>query len=644
MLKLYYVRGISRTDTPYFEDKVLQDLYFSKHEVKVFSEDSFFYPPHYRNTIDLDCDDITFNSAVNYLSINYVHQVGGEKTYYYFIDKIEYVSERIIRLHITMDTIQTYMFDINWINAKVNRRLINRWNNDNTINRKYIRNNISNGIFQIKDYWDYTRVDDDDLKNCGWIAYKINKENLLGGLVQNTIVAYKDLSNRIKYYSDDTHIILVPALLFCETAPLNSPPIVINDRISIQYWIRNNTNDNYAKSGIAMSLTECKQLIHNLSERSDIIDSYYINKLNVSEQYLKVDITINSDGNRIYNIYLTLKEGTSGRIPYGFSPENYKESNGNTTQLKYVACYGVTINHEDIKYDFNFEKNTNKKINFDIKYIPQLLDENYIQLYFGERNQQASYPMSVMEKPYLYLINNVDLLTGYRNYYIQQENNTEDIYMSMITCNTKELYTLWNDYWKDYQSGHQGTLGLGMAYKIGKSSMQIISGFGRRMPVRKKWSAKGQRESRAGAESMLDTIVEQGVTNINLQHQPETLQQGNTFSNDYLSKGLNKIRFVKEVTDIDDVAKDLEGYGYQVHENYAGVNLFDTLNTRYYFNYISCEELNINLNILNDNTTIDNIKERFYDGIRLWNVDIIESVSLNIGDMYVYDNVERDYI
>ena len=57
MIKLYYVRGINRYDTPYFPNITAQEDYF---EGKVFSSLDAWYPPHYDNTIRLTSDDISF--------------------------------------------------------------------------------------------------------------------------------------------------------------------------------------------------------------------------------------------------------------------------------------------------------------------------------------------------------------------------------------------------------------------------------------------------------------------------------------------------------------------------------------------------------------------------------------------------------
>ena len=91
---------------------------------------------------------------------------------------------------------------------------------------------------------------------------------------------------------------------------------------------------------------------------------------------------------------------------------------------------------------------------------------------------------------------------------------------------------------------------------------------------------------------------------------------------------------LKVVEDIEDVAKRLEMYGYKVNIILGNENLFNKFNNRYYYNIIKTKDLEINLkNIISDNATIENIKSRFNNGLRLWN-------TRDIGN-FKYDNIEK---
>ena len=125
---------------------------------------------------------------------------------------------------------------------------------------------------------------------------------------------------------------------------------------------------------------------------------------------------------------------------------------------------------------------------------------------------------------------------------------------------------------------------------------------------------------------------------INSAFQPDTTKQGNNVTSDIYANALKRFYSIEMCTDIDDVAKTLEGYGYAVHESYGAVNLFDKLNTRTYFNVIKVDSLEIGLTqCFNDDTTISEIINRMEQGIRMWNVEIG-------AHLYEYDNVEKDFV
>ena len=101
----------------------------------------------------------------------------------------------------------------------------------------------------------------------------------------------------------------------------------------------------------------------------------------------------------------------------------------------------------------------------------------------------------------------------------------------------------------------------------------------------------------------------------------------------------------KYVYDYDKVCEQLEENGYKVNEHYSNINIIKELNTRYYYNYFQCSALNISLNnVLNDNDTLQLIIDRFNDGLRFWNIQNCNNDDIDIGQLFVYDNVEKSLI
>ena len=104
-IDLLYIRGINRIDTPYFSS--LQEQEDTMEGFIVSSIETTFYPPHYSNKIRCSTADVDFGTEINYIRFQF-----RDKYYYYFIDDITYINEGLVEIDITMDYIQTYMFNI----------------------------------------------------------------------------------------------------------------------------------------------------------------------------------------------------------------------------------------------------------------------------------------------------------------------------------------------------------------------------------------------------------------------------------------------------------------------------------------------------------------------------------------------------
>ena len=129
------------------------------------------------------------------------------------------------------------------------------------------------------------------------------------------------------------------------------------------------------------------------------------------------------------------------------------------------------------------------------------------------------------------------------------------------------------------------------------------------------------------------------ITKENAEYTPDTIKQGNSFSGDIINHSTLRIRKIDKVNDYENVGRKLERFGYLVNETYFDDNLFNTLNTRYYYNVIQCSDLSIDLLILSSEMDKQNIIDRFKIGLRLWNVS-----HGDINNSFSIDNVENDYI
>ena len=586
MINLYYIRGINRYDTPYFANINAQETYF---EGKQVTSVDAWYPPHYDNTIRFTSDDLAFNKQINYLSLEF-----NGKDYYYFIDDIRYIDEDTVEIDITMDVIQTYMFNIDWINSTVSRRLIDRWNGD-AINRKYLREQLGNGLFDTTTYYE--------------VPYKY------------------------------PHIVLASAKALGDTT---IPATFIYDNQLI-----NDTTYNYL-------------IIDTLKDNMKYQIYTEGNNLNLGTSYTIRDAMKWNDAPEMERAYMfmyyqlgTISETGSGDLTKLVLSNNYSGTSfvaslkGGTPRDPYCQIDTVIVTPDTYTITTPFVKNTSKTASFDKKYIPQLLDENFMRIKFGERLGYTTYPTSLMITKSLLGTAINDYKTGNRIFRLEQTSGEKDKYMTTCINNTQENVTLINDAFKNYMANNQGQMVMGIA----KASIGATIGLNMIPKPTPTFTPKTHKLSKAylAREEMYNRKVSNQLTAdamsagnvfegaINSAFQPDTTKQGNTVTSDIYANALKRFYSIEMCTDIDDVAKILEGYGYSVHESYGAVNLFNTLNTRTYFNVIKVDRLEIGLTqCLNDDTTISEIIDRMQQGIRMWNVEI----GLHL---YEYDNVEKAY-
>ena len=611
MIKFYYIGGITRFDTPYFLSIELQKQFFSSKLIGIM-EDSY-YPPHYRNQITVSSDELDFNTQIDYLSLEY-----NNKEYYYFIDDIEYGrNPNLIILHITMDTIQTYMFNIKFLSSEVSRKLINRWNG-NEINRDYLRENLSSASKQVKDYVDY----DDD--NIPFLVIRT-----LEKLYDTSNTPITKLMYNGKILSDGSIIYLLPFPF-------------IKDINYIKIYYQEDEDERYNRID---SIGTIYNQLYEMSKNPKIVEIYLLNNLPLKYNKRYETTSVNND--TLVLDFSMYDFSPSGEIFWGDGMETNLGDSGII-----LSFPNLPINIELNKniYNFNFIKNINVANSFNYLYVPQLLDENYYEYVFGERLGYTGYPLHLLTKPELINHSVIDILTDNRIYFILSQEQEQDKYLTSITNQTKESYMLINDAWLQYQALNHGTLTTGknlahqkLAYQEINKSISSVSNIVGKIVQGDVAGSISSGVSYGASVAMMPwehSMIDQqfDVTQENMEFTPDTEKQGNNMSSDLLNRSLHRIVKVSEVLDIEDVARKLEGYGYKVHEQYSTENLFNVLNTRTIFNIIQCNTLSITLDVICDNTTLELIKERFTNGIRMWNN--IDSQDLFIP--FKYDNVEKN--
>ena len=622
-ITLYYVEGISESDTPYFATITKQQEFFSNHVV-VPSIESSYYPPNYYNEISFDTDDIDVNTKANYLSFDY-----NNKVYYYFIDAIEYTSENVITLKVKLDAFQTYLFNFNIVGGYIERKFINRWEDTGNINRNYVRENPSNNLFTKHEKSKYITND---------IIWMIFKYKITGE--DNIPTAYPIFSYQDKYAGQSsTRLMIIPVIS--------------------QYKIK------------GLLTTEFKTVYDNYLTQL----GYYANTYDIYFfSYCPVEgITV------YYNFSTEIYEISSSKYvcqPFRIDDKHeyvygYECSNVIFSESSQIAPFSrVPIKNYITKYGFDFVKNTKENIPYNSAYAPVLMDTNFYDYNFGNCNQLIKYPLEEAKLPILYNKFYMEVVTG--NVIIC----IDDIDVGFNLKNTLAIdtnvvhYEIINDSWQQYREANKfrwiqafATGGTDIASDVSrpllsKTSMDRKIAFIRtqrkyRTPVRKQVSTWGKRQEEAyqgeiqnlignavvsGATHLLSNAIGFASSSANAAYAPSSIRQTGNSSCITYDAGI-MFTYVSKVDNYDECAWYFHRNGYLVNEPITDKNnTLDYVITRHYFNIVKYNDIEVHLNILESNDITDMIKERLLQGIRMWNTDYGE-----IGD-FRYDNVETKYL
>lgn len=563
MIILYYILGISRTDTFYFSTEEDQRQFLNQYVVETIED--IYYPPHYHNLVKLDISNITFQDSINYLSIDF-----NGKIYYYFIDSIEYINQNVVNLSITMDTIQSYFFNIRCNNAVIERKLINRYNDDGTINRNYIRENLSTSSKFI------TKT---DLNNEYWLL--ICAKNELGSYLEDSEELIVPTYVTKGYYNTGLYYYIKP----------------LGTYVNELGYLKKDGTYGYFTNDSAVTFT-----MSHLIQNENILSIKLIPKV-------------------YFNQY---KVGLDYNIPYG---AKYYDANND----KFVI-YAITsdIAFKDLELSLtidNFVINNNKKESFNYLNIPYLLDDNYIQINFGETISKTQIQLQLLDKPLIKLKYGYDITTGSRYYQICNSVGV-DIQESNLIVNSEETIGLLTNAWNEYYSRNVGSATMGVANKL------LNTGF-------KSVTATNTTER---VKALMGSGILDGITTaINLANTPNEQKVGNSANADVMSGNLNINYCIAKISDIEleSVAKQIESRGYLVNETFSGnTDILTALQSRYYFNIIKTSDINLTLtNAISDNATLSNIKERFNNGFRYWTATNY-STEYGIQNLLKVDNVE----
>lgn len=617
MIKLGYLQDYSAINVPKFATATARDDAFD--EYTKYTIDAY-YPSYYTNVIKLSITEVPLSSRINFVILVNKVDDNTEKYYYYFVDKIRYINEDIYEIVINMDTVLTYMFDYSVTNCLITRKSINRWSG-NDINRNYVRENVSEGFMEVE-----------------FFEYKEPNKYLIVTSSKN----YCDSSVHSGNYKLENGTTLDFGY-YVYMLPL--PPFELNKLATIHVYHNNgnvNLDDVYFDDLVDYFIS----------------DPYTINMIYVESEYL----------DKVYGT--TWRSWTSyTECSLAFTPIMSSLGIVRIDNTKYgmfnISSLDITNNHVDTKV-FNFTKNTLLHQPFNYLYTPQLIDENYIQIEYGDVNGFTAYPMHQARSTTFNFYNNLDVTNGNDGYYIlddfisSNEYNTYNISLGL----TFDLIT---DPWLEYQAQNKGTLSTGLQlqavntlYSTTKGIIGKVATPASNITDSRRWynnpETKGSSYTEttkysgtniSGATPISDGIM-QGINIVanyqinrdNLQFSPDTVKGRANLYSMLFSKYKKPYYKRSMVNDIRNCARKLEEYGYRVNEIVNTPHLMQNLcNNRYYYNCVSARVICYETSCFIPNEIINNINERLENGLRFFNFNN-DTSSYTMSYMLTFDNVE----
>ena len=305
-----------------------------------------------------------------------------------------------------------------------------------------------------------------------------------------------------------------------------------------------------------------------------------------------------------------------------------------------------------------------------------MVDNNYMSINFGERSYCASYPLHRNTALTYYGLYAADPKTGNRMYGISESQNEKTFSEGgIVVTQTPFHLTMFNDTWKSWYAQNRATIPMAMA----NFAVQcIVSGVGtstvsqlassksiesagkdiskkrsadwdnRLLTTRSRKYDKTFKESSYSERSTQSThmpnphsLLDVATSALNAFLAPDSVKQTSVITEDVASGGARHVMYKMEVLDFEQCAYYFHQYGYLVNERKLDVSRVYLLNdfvSRYYFDYVKFQYIDIDLNFMCAGSMLEDLQERLTSGIRIW--------YMNHGKMcdYYYDNVERSVL
>lgn len=433
---------ITTTDTVLFSSQNEQEMFFEGKRVSALSFNGISYNGN--NLIRLTgCAPFLNLSGYNYCEIELLKANQVYKTMYCFIDKFIYNNDKSYSLSVTLDYIQTYMFDIKISNCMISQRTLPvTYDNLKGNNEKYEYMSYSNTVTVPKEYYKKiynfakrVNISDNPSERSADLMY-----------IVYTLQSTDEIKDCIFYNGYNTGLISVvfPCIIvYNENYISRRPYIKILD--TTIYFLENGV---YKEQGICSYeefLNKYNAQIINFSIVEDVCcteNIQFVENFNSASEYDNYYIMYNKNEDKFYSILV--QDITKS---YTFGVKKYGENNSNM---------------------FNFIKYSNTKSIYisPVEYMNNLhCREPYTRLEIGRKGQQNSV-MNFTDLKYNEFLRfdimfNPTYPNEYRITYYAQNNKT--MIFSVPPRNTNISFD--KSKWEEYYIQNQASINDGLSTK-----------------------------------------------------------------------------------------------------------------------------------------------------------------------------------
>ncbi len=586
-----------------FDDKKLQRLYFESRRVYGFPT-SYNYLRGEMQSVRVEIPQIEVQKY-SYFEFTNKTPDGTMKTYYAFIDEVRYLDPSTSQIIFTIDVWQTYLFDYEIKDSFIDREHQNRFTSD----LKPIFNTIPENIEVGTEYKSSIRaIDNDNAIQTGdykatvyWLEV-VSTEKLYDYGVPLTIDYYEFETPLYVYYL----------------------PFVKEEVFRLVYDFVDEEKFNLWQE-VGDLYTYCVDNPNVVSIRIEKYPPFKFNYTYNSETRNFIEIEIHDDSNNlVYKYFETHPE-------LGYMTRLF-------VNLRKYNRHASTIHKFKVEYDFVVDHTIKRRIENETKLYQypykfmQLTNYRgeYVNLkpeYLSDKEWFVKYVKSISfdYKTKAYVSDN-PVSSGYLGDYRGLESNVID--------NTNSELPLTTDAYKQYMATSKATATTGLAVNAGLGTAGTVAG-GLMLGAGGAVGALAFLALGVGIGG-LSSVKSELLQQRNLKETPDSLRQsGNNLMFDLIDGNISHYLVKKEI--LDEYKNILYDYFYRYGYK---ANRFGkpNLRSRYYFNYIKTNTIDITGNI--NNNVKETLKQIFNNGTTIWHCRIDN----NNPDLfnYEYENIEVD--